>query len=58
MLSPVVVLGSMALFGTITVDTFDDELNKDDDCSLREAIQSVNMKRPLMTAPPAAQSLI
>jgi CSLREA domain-containing protein len=28
--------------GTIMVDTFADELNTDDDCSLREAIQSAN----------------
>jgi CSLREA domain-containing protein len=30
------------LAAAIVVDTFDDELNADGDCSLREAIQAVN----------------
>ncbi|MCG8346979.1 MAG: CSLREA domain-containing protein, partial [Chloroflexales bacterium] len=32
---------------TITVNTFDDELNNDGDCSLREAIQAANTDSPV-----------
>ena len=33
------------VLATITVDTFDDELNSDGDCSLREAIEAANTNR-------------
>jgi CSLREA domain-containing protein len=37
--------------GTIQVTTFEDELNSDNDCSLREAIQAANFDMPVDACP-------
>ena len=43
-----------AYAATITVNTFDDELNGDGDCSLREAIQAANTDTPVDACTPGS----